>query len=165
MYGDHGYILHLVWKMTMYWDCVRSWSSSSSLSNPQIHSDFFYALLGGRYSLEFITVTNSWYSIVLSKINLALSPGDCQILSHSCRDELGDGMDHCYVCHRLKMVDSVSTNQVHITYEPSPLFLALDVAMIPGFLPTKFLRLHTRLAIEEWLLCFLRRTRDSVCNK
>ena len=36
--------------------------------------------------------------------------------------------------HRLEMVDSVSTNRVHITYWLSPPFPVCDVVLIPGLL-------------------------------
>ena len=59
---------------------------------------------------------------------LASSPGHSQILSYSRGEKLGEGL-RSLLCHRPEMVDSVSTNWVHITYWPSPPFPIRDVTM------------------------------------
>ena len=47
--------------------------------------------------------------------NLASSPGPSQILSRSCGEKWGEGLG-AKLSHGPEMVDSVSTNRVHITY-------------------------------------------------
>ena len=56
------------------------------------------------------------------------------ILSRSREEKLGEGLGS-KLRHRPEMVDSVSTNRVHVTYWPSPLFPVCDVVLIPGLLP------------------------------
>ena len=55
------------------------------------------------------------------------------ILSCSHGEKSGEGLGS-KLRHGPERVDSVSTNRVHVTYWPSPLFLVCDVAMIPGLL-------------------------------
>ena len=47
--------------------------------------------------------------------NVASSPGPSQILSHSCGEKLGEGLGS-KLRHGPELVDSVSTNRVHVTY-------------------------------------------------
>ena len=65
---------------------------------------------------------------------LASSPGPTQTLSRSRGEKLGEGLGS-KLRHGPEMVDSVSTNQVHITYKPSPPFPVRDIVLIPGLLP------------------------------
>ena len=46
---------------------------------------------------------------------LASYPGHSQILSRSRGEKSGEGLG-AKLCHGLEMVDSVSTNRVHVTY-------------------------------------------------
>ena len=56
------------------------------------------------------------------------------ILSRSREEKSGEGLGS-KLRHRPEMVESVSTNRVHVTYWPSPLFPVCDVVLIPGLLP------------------------------
>ena len=51
----------------------------------------------------------------LATITLALSPGHSQILSRSRGEKSGEGLGS-KLRHGPEMVDSVSTNRVHVTY-------------------------------------------------
>ena len=87
---------------------------------------------------------------------IASSPDHSQILSRSRGEKLGEGLESL-LRHRPEMVDSVSTNWVHVTYWPSPPFPACDIVLIPGLL---LIFLHgckgpgdearTILATTEW---------------
>ena len=69
-----------------------------------------------------------------SYFSLASSPGPSQILSHSRVEKSGEDLGS-KLRHGPEMVDSVSTNRVHVTYWPSPPFPVRDVVLIPGLLP------------------------------
>ena len=55
------------------------------------------------------------YSMQIYISSVASSPGHSQILSSSCGEKSGEGLGS-KLRHKLEMVDSVSTNQVHIMY-------------------------------------------------
>ena len=65
---------------------------------------------------------------------LALSTGHSQILSRSHEGKSGEGLGSL-LHHGPEMVDTVSTNQVRIMYEPSPPFPVREIVLIPGLLP------------------------------
>ena len=54
-------------------------------------------------------------SLTHTHIMVASSPGHSQILSRSCGEKSGEGLGS-KLCHRPEMVDSVSTNRVHVTH-------------------------------------------------
>ena len=60
---------------------------------------------------------------------LASSPVPSQILSHSREEKSGEGLGS-KLCHGPEMVDSVSTNWVHVTY-----WRSFDPRPSPGFSP------------------------------
>ena len=66
------------------------------------------------------------YSMQIYISSVTLSPDHSQILSSSHGEKSGEGLGS-KLRHRPEMVDSVSTNQVHVTYKPSPPFPVRDV--------------------------------------
>ena len=65
---------------------------------------------------------------------LASSPGPSQVLPRSRGEKSWEGLGS-KLCHGAEMVDSVSTNRVHITYWPNSPFPVCDVLLIPGLVP------------------------------
>ena len=88
------------------------------------HSLYKYRSREKEWSVPPIPI--KWYYI-------ALSPGHSQILSRSHGEKSGEGLGS-KLRHGPEMVDSVSTNWVHVTYWPSPPFPVHDIVLIPGFL-------------------------------
>ena len=66
------------------------------------------------------------YSMQIYISSVASSPGHSQILSSSRGEKSGEGLGS-KLRHGPEMVDLVSTNQVHVTYKPSPPFPVRDV--------------------------------------
>ena len=67
---------------------------------------------GGGGNLGVIVPIGSLIMARLTPINVALSPGHSLILSRSRGEKSGEGLGSL-LCHRPKMVDSVSMNRVH----------------------------------------------------
>ena len=85
---------------------------------PQLRTEMEVAALnstttGGIYGLTLgLVPMGSLIMARLTPINVASSPGHSLILSRGRGEKLGEGLGSL-LCHRLKMVDLVSTNRVH----------------------------------------------------